>query len=101
MTPLLSIRDLTIDFRTDRQSFRALDGLSLDVAPGRTLALVGESGSGKSVTAQAILRILPQIGRDHRGRILFRNRTGRAPPTSPPCRPTARGCATCAAAASR
>ncbi|HEV7440428.1 MAG TPA: ABC transporter ATP-binding protein [Methylobacterium sp.] len=80
MTPLLSIRDLTIDFRADRQNFRALDGLSLDVAPGRTLALVGESGSGKSVTAQAILRILPRSAAITAGRILFTEPGGSGAP---------------------
>ncbi|MGU3536665.1 ABC transporter ATP-binding protein [Methylobacterium sp. A54F] len=71
MSPLLSIRDLTVDFRTENGAFRALHGLSLDVARGRTLALVGESGSGKSVTAQAILRILPRAAAITGGRILF------------------------------
>ncbi|MDP4021309.1 ABC transporter ATP-binding protein [Methylobacterium sp. NEAU 140] len=71
MTPLLSIRDLAVAFRTESGPFEALHGLSLDVARGRTLALVGESGSGKSVTAQAILRILPRSAAITRGRILF------------------------------
>ncbi|WP_336485740.1 ABC transporter ATP-binding protein [Methylobacterium nigriterrae] len=71
MSPLLSIRDLTVDFRGHGNDFRALHGLSLDIAPGRTLALVGESGSGKSVTAQAILRILPRSAAIAGGRILF------------------------------
>ncbi|WP_407522917.1 ABC transporter ATP-binding protein [Methylobacterium oryzisoli] len=69
--PLLSIRDLTVDFSADTGNFRAVDGLSLDVPAGRTVALVGESGSGKSVTAQAILRILPKAARISGGRILF------------------------------
>ena len=61
--PLLSIRDLAIDFQSDVGAFRAVDGLSFDVPKGKTVALVGESGSGKSVTAQAILRILPKVAR--------------------------------------
>ncbi len=79
MTPLLSIRDLRVAFRTEAGPFEAgsldvLHGLSLDVARGRTLALVGESGSGKSVTAQAILRILPRAAAITGGRILFEGR---------------------------
>jgi len=70
-TPLLSIRDLVVDFRADSGDFRAVDGISLDVPRGRTVALVGESGSGKSVTAQAILRILPKVARISGGSILF------------------------------
>jgi peptide/nickel transport system ATP-binding protein len=70
-TPLLSIRDLAIDFSTDTGDFRAVDGLSLDIPRGTTVAVVGESGSGKSVTAQAILRILPKVARISAGSIVF------------------------------
>ncbi|MCJ2073678.1 ABC transporter ATP-binding protein [Methylobacterium sp. J-030] len=73
MSALLSIRDLAVAFRAEPTPFEALHGLSLDVNRGRTLALVGESGSGKSVTAQAILRILPPSATITRGRILFRD----------------------------
>src|SRR5215213_4521941 len=70
-TPLLSIRDLAIDFRTDTGNFRAVDGLALDIPRGKTVAVVGESGSGKSVTAQAIMRILPKVARISAGSITF------------------------------
>lgn len=56
----LSIRDLGITFATDGGDVRAVDGVSLDVDPGRILAIVGESGSGKSVTARSILGLLPE-----------------------------------------
>jgi peptide/nickel transport system ATP-binding protein len=69
--PLLSIRDLAVEFRTDAGDFRAVDGLSFDVPRGRTVALVGESGSGKSVTAQAVLQILPKVARIAGGSILL------------------------------
>src|SRR5215204_3590445 len=69
--PLLSIRDLAIDFRTDSGDFRAVGGLALDIPRGKTVAVVGESGSGKSVTAQAILRILPKVARIGAGSITF------------------------------
>ncbi|MCJ2012991.1 ABC transporter ATP-binding protein [Methylobacterium sp. J-076] len=71
MSALLSIRDLAVAFRTETGRFEALHGLSLDIPRGRTLALVGESGSGKSVTAQAILRILPRSAEITRGQMLF------------------------------
>jgi len=57
--PVLSIRNLHVEFPTKRGVVRAVSGLDLDLWPGRSLGLVGESGSGKSVTALAILRLLP------------------------------------------
>ncbi len=57
--PLLEIRDLQVDFRVDDTWARAVDGVSLTIAPGETLCLVGESGCGKSVTALSIARLLP------------------------------------------
>ena len=50
---------------------QAVNGLSLRVRPGSTVALVGESGSGKSVTAQAIMGILPRTACITGGEILF------------------------------
>ena len=56
---LLSIQDLSIAFRQGGSERRVVDGLSLTVDAGETLALVGESGSGKSVTALSVMRLLP------------------------------------------
>jgi peptide/nickel transport system ATP-binding protein len=77
---LLAIRDLAVDFRTDQGAFRAVDGLSLDIPRGKTVALVGESGSGKSVTAQAIMQILPKPARIASGSILFDDPATSDPP---------------------
>jgi peptide/nickel transport system ATP-binding protein len=63
-TPLLSVRDLAVEFQVAREAARvAVRGISFDVPADRTVALVGESGSGKSVSALAILRLLPDNAR--------------------------------------
>ncbi|MEM1080604.1 MAG: ABC transporter ATP-binding protein [Pseudomonadota bacterium] len=57
--PLLRIHQLCVDFSDNRLTTRAVDQLSLDVHAGQTLGIVGESGSGKSVTALAVMGLLP------------------------------------------
>ena len=63
MTPLLSVRGLSVEFPTREGPVRAVEDLSFDMAPGDTLALVGESGSGKSTVALALLRLIASPGR--------------------------------------
>jgi oligopeptide/dipeptide ABC transporter ATP-binding protein len=70
--PLLTIRDLKTHFFTDEGVVKAVDGISLDVFPGRVFGIVGESGCGKSVTMKAILRIVEPPGRIVSGEILLR-----------------------------
>src|SRR5438067_3183177 len=62
---LLSVRDLSIAFRSGGRETLAVDRISFDIAKGETLALVGESGSGKSVTALSILKLLPYPAARH------------------------------------
>jgi microcin C transport system ATP-binding protein len=65
MSPLLSVRDLTVSFRAGGRQIDAVRGISFDLRKGETLALVGESGSGKSVTALSILQLLPYPAAAH------------------------------------
>jgi oligopeptide/dipeptide ABC transporter ATP-binding protein len=69
--PLLSVRDLRVEFWTSRGTIHAVNGVSFDIAPGETLGIVGESGCGKSVTSLALLGILPRAGRVVGGSALF------------------------------
>jgi peptide/nickel transport system ATP-binding protein len=72
---LLSVQDLSVEFRTRQGSARVLNGISFSLARGKTLALVGESGCGKSVTALALMRLVAQpAGRVTGGRVLFDGR---------------------------
>jgi peptide/nickel transport system ATP-binding protein len=60
---LLSIRELSVEYRTERGPLRAVDTVSLDLKEGETLGLAGESGCGKSTLAFSILRLLPPSAR--------------------------------------
>jgi oligopeptide/dipeptide ABC transporter ATP-binding protein len=57
--PVLSVRDLHVQFRTDRGTLTAADGVSFDVGQNEVVGIVGESGSGKTVTALSVLALLP------------------------------------------
>jgi oligopeptide/dipeptide ABC transporter ATP-binding protein len=73
--PILSIRDLVVEFRTDDGVVHAVDGVSYDVYPGETLGIVGESGSGKSVSMLSVFGLIPQPpGRIVTGEAVFKGR---------------------------
>jgi len=59
MDPILSVRDLVVEVDTGSAVHQVIDGVSLDLTPGKTLGVVGESGCGKSMTALATMGLLP------------------------------------------
>ena len=72
--PLLEVDDLRVRFWTSRGIVHAVNGISFSIAPHETLGIVGESGCGKSVTALALMGILPRAGRVTSGTALFEGR---------------------------
>src|SRR5436190_13375947 len=71
---LLQVENLQTHFRTPDGVNRAVDGVSFAIAEGETLAIVGESGCGKSVTANSILRLVPEPPGGIAGEVLFDGR---------------------------
>lgn len=76
MSDVVQIKDLSVSFSTDAGAVKAVDGVSLSVAPGEVLAIVGESGSGKTVTAKTILGLLPETATAS-GAVILRSRDGK------------------------
>jgi oligopeptide/dipeptide ABC transporter ATP-binding protein len=74
-TPLLSVKDLVVEFSTRYGPVRAVDNISFDIYPNETVGIVGESGCGKTVTGLTLLRLIPMPpGRIVQGSILFEGR---------------------------
>src|SRR6185437_11069554 len=67
--PVLSVRNLGVEFVTRHSTLRAIDGISFDIAKSEVLGVVGESGAGKSVTGLAIIGLLDPPGRISRGEV--------------------------------
>ena len=71
--PLLSLRDLTVEYSSNGVPVHAVNGITLELHAGQSLGLVGETGAGKTTTAKSIMRILPDHAvRSVKGEILFK-----------------------------
>jgi peptide/nickel transport system ATP-binding protein len=68
-TPVLSVRNLRVEFPTRRGTLVAVDDISFDIAPGEVLGVVGESGAGKSLTGTAVIGLLEPPGRIAGGQV--------------------------------
>ena len=71
-TPVLSVRNLRVEFPTRRGTLVAVDDVSFDIAPGEVLGVVGESGAGKSMTGSAVIGLIEPPGRIAGGQVLLK-----------------------------
>ncbi|MEI7725520.1 MAG: ABC transporter ATP-binding protein [Bacteroidota bacterium] len=77
--PLLDIQDLAVAFTSDHRELTVVDHISFSLNESETLAVVGESGSGKTVSALAVLKLIPSPpGNINSGKIIFQNEEGKA-----------------------
>jgi len=72
--PVVAVDHLTVSISRAGQRFRAVEDVAFAIEAGRTLALVGESGCGKTMTALALLRLLPPVARQESGSIALQGR---------------------------
>jgi peptide/nickel transport system ATP-binding protein len=70
--PVLSVRNLKVEFPTRRGVLTAIDDISFDIGPGEVLGVVGESGAGKSITGTAVIGLIEPPGRIAGGQVLLR-----------------------------
>lgn len=68
---IITVKDLHVNFYTNQRCNRVINGVSFEIKRGRTLCIVGESGCGKSVTANAIMQLLPELSRIEKGSITY------------------------------
>lgn len=72
--PLVEVKDLRVEFDVRAGVVKAVDGLTMTIYRGKTLGVIGESGCGKSVTARAILNMIPKPGKITNGEIVYHRR---------------------------
>lgn len=77
MGPILEVKNLCIDYKTNRGIIRACDNVSIDFYRGDIIGIIGESGSGKSTLASGILKTIRAPGKIASGEILYHTKTGK------------------------
>ena len=73
--PILSIRDLHVEYKVYGGRLKVLNGIDLDIYPGEKVGLVGESGCGKTTTMRTVLRVLPKQGVVTQGTVVFQGKS--------------------------
>jgi peptide/nickel transport system ATP-binding protein len=71
---LVEIQDLRVEFFVRSGIVKAVDGVSFEIRRGQTLGVIGESGCGKSITARAILQMIPKPGKITNGQVMYHRR---------------------------
>jgi len=71
LLPVLEVKDLTVNYKTQRGSVRAAEQINFNVDRGESLGLAGESGCGKTTIALSLMRLLPKAGRILKGEVLL------------------------------
>jgi oligopeptide/dipeptide ABC transporter ATP-binding protein len=72
--PLLEVKDLKVQFRTEDGVVKAVDGVSFSLKQGEVLGIVGESGSGKSVSMMSVLRLINDPNMRAEGEVIYKGR---------------------------
>jgi peptide/nickel transport system ATP-binding protein len=75
---VLSVRDLTISYLTERGRMKAVNKVSFDLRRGETLALIGESGCGKSTLNLGLIQLLPKTGKVDSGQVIYTDADGKS-----------------------
>ena len=75
--PLIEVKNLRVEFDVRAGVVKAVDGLTMTINRGKTLGVIGESGCGKSVTARAILNMIPKPGKITNGEIIYHRRVSK------------------------
>ncbi len=73
---IVSVNNLRVYIYTNRRCNKAVDGVSFNIKKGKILGMIGESGCGKSITASAIMQLLPELSRIEEGEIIYHSEKG-------------------------
>ncbi|MCL2007348.1 MAG: ABC transporter ATP-binding protein [Treponema sp.] len=76
-TPILQVKDLTVDYMLDEKRLRACDNASIDIYRGEILGIIGESGSGKTTFSSGLLRLIRPPGKISSGTAIYHRKDGR------------------------